>query len=58
LVLQDIRLPDSNGYEITRRIKEKNPHIAIIAQTAYAYESDQIEASKQSAMIYWLNPSR
>jgi CheY-like chemotaxis protein/two-component sensor histidine kinase len=41
LVLVDIRLPDINGVEITQRIKEKNPSIPIIAQTAYAMGEDR-----------------
>ena len=41
LVLVDIRLPDINGVEITQRIKEKNPAIPIIAQTAYAMGEDR-----------------
>ncbi len=36
IVLMDIRLPDISGYEATKLILEKKPHIKIIAQTAYA----------------------
>jgi two-component system, cell cycle response regulator DivK len=35
-ILMDINLPLVDGYEITRQIKEINPKITIIAQTAYA----------------------
>lgn len=41
LILMDIRLPDMSGNEVTRRIKQLNPSIPIIAQTAYAMESDK-----------------
>ncbi|MCF8309686.1 MAG: response regulator [Bacteroidales bacterium] len=37
----DIKMPDINGYEATRRIKEINPKVPIIAQTAYALEGDR-----------------
>jgi CheY-like chemotaxis protein len=37
----DIRLPDLNGFEITKIIKQKKPNIPIIAQTAYAAETDR-----------------
>ena len=44
MVLMDIRMPDINGYEITREIKKINPAVPIIAQTAYAMKSDQQDA--------------
>lgn len=40
LVLMDIRMPYVDGYEATRRIKEFRPNLPIIAQTAYALNSD------------------
>ncbi len=36
LILMDIKLPDKNGYEITREIKQLRKDIPIIAQTAFA----------------------
>lgn len=44
LVLMDIRLPLMNGIEATLKIKQINPDIPIIIQTAYALESAQAEA--------------
>lgn len=41
LILMDIRLPDMNGFEATRKIKAVKPYIPVIAQTAYAMESDK-----------------
>jgi signal transduction histidine kinase len=42
LVLMDIRLPDFDGYEATRRIHQIKPQIKVIAQTAYAaYDEKQ-----------------
>ena len=43
LVLMDIRLPKVNGYEATRKIKEINPSIPIIAVTAYAHSQGVID---------------
>jgi len=40
LVLMDIKMPILNGYEATIQIKEFRPDLPIIAQTAYALESD------------------
>jgi len=56
LVLLDIRLPDINGYEIARRIKEINSNISIIAQTAYALDSDQLEAHKSGCDSVLIKP--
>ena len=35
LIFMDIRLPDKNGLEITRTIKETNPEIEIIILTSH-----------------------
>jgi CheY-like chemotaxis protein len=44
LVLMDIKLPIMNGYEATRKIREINKDIVIIAQTAYAISGDREKA--------------
>jgi signal transduction histidine kinase/CheY-like chemotaxis protein/PAS domain-containing protein len=36
LILLDINMPIMNGFEVIRKIRESNPSIPIIAQTAYA----------------------
>lgn len=41
VILMDIMLPDMQGYEATRMIKDKRPDIRIIAQTAYAGMEDK-----------------
>jgi signal transduction histidine kinase len=41
IILMDIRLPDIDGYEATRQIRQHKPHIKIIAQTAYASISEK-----------------
>ena len=44
LILMDIRLPEMDGYEATRQIREFNSDIPIIAQTAYVmpYEKAKV----------------
>jgi signal transduction histidine kinase len=44
LVLMDMQLPLMDGYEATRRIREKNKNICIIAQTANAMVEDRERA--------------
>jgi CheY-like chemotaxis protein len=41
LILMDIRLPEIDGYEATRKIKEFRPNIPIIAQTAYVMSNEK-----------------
>lgn len=42
LVLMDIKMPKMSGYEALIKIKEINPNMPVIAQTAYS-SSDEIE---------------
>ncbi|MCF8381194.1 MAG: response regulator [Bacteroidales bacterium] len=41
LILMDINLPDLNGYDTTRQIRQFNKNVIIIAQTAYGFSTDQ-----------------
>ncbi|MBN1182922.1 MAG: PAS domain S-box protein [Bacteroidales bacterium] len=41
LILMDIQLPDMDGYETTRKIKEIEEKIPILAQTAFAMDEDR-----------------
>ena len=40
LVLTDIKMPELDGYEVTKRIKLINPHVPVIAITAYAMKTE------------------
>lgn len=56
LVLMDIKMPQMNGFEATRRIKEKCPGIRIIAQTAYTSYDDHEKAKKAGCDGYIEKP--
>jgi CheY-like chemotaxis protein/anti-sigma regulatory factor (Ser/Thr protein kinase) len=43
LILMDIRMPNLDGKEASRRIRAFNAEVPIIAQTAYAFENDKID---------------
>jgi len=58
LILMDIRLPIMDGYEATRRIKEKHQKIPIIAQTAYALEGDRERILNSGCDDYLSKPIR
>jgi PAS domain S-box-containing protein len=41
LVMMDVKMPEMDGYEATRIIRQFNRELPIIAQTAYALEGDR-----------------
>ena len=41
LILMDIQLPDINGIDLTKKIKEINSDVPIIAQTAFVNDFDK-----------------
>jgi len=45
-VLLDIRLPDVNGWDLAKEIKDLCPGLPVIAQTAYALSSDRIKSEE------------
>ena len=56
LILMDIRLPDFDGYEATRQIKQHKPDIKIIAQTAYASLDEKEKALDAGCSDYISKP--
>ncbi|MCF8365409.1 MAG: response regulator [Bacteroidales bacterium] len=58
LVLMDIKLPDKNGYELTKEFKSINPRIPIIAQTAYALTGDREKSMEAGCDDYISKPIR
>lgn len=56
LVLLDIRLPDENGIEVLRKIKEKNAKTYVLIMTAYDDMRTTIDAIKLGAFEYLVKP--
>jgi len=52
----DIQMPDLNGYEATREIREFNEEVIIIAQTAYALTGDKVKALEAGCNDYIAKP--
>lgn len=52
IVLCDVKLPDGNGVDFTKTIKERYPQIEIILLTAYGNLPDGIQAIKNGAFDY------
>lgn len=55
-VLMDIKMPDLNGYEATKIIREFNKDIIIFAQTAYALPGDREKAIAAGCNDYISKP--
>lgn len=47
LILMDLKMPNMDGYEATAEIRKEDPHIPIIAVTAFAFAEDE-QRVKQS----------
>jgi CheY-like chemotaxis protein/anti-sigma regulatory factor (Ser/Thr protein kinase) len=56
VVLMDIRMPGMNGYQATKKIREYNKDIIVIAQTAYALQGDREKALEAGCNDYIAKP--
>ena len=56
LVLMDIKMPVMNGYTATRKIREFNKDIIIIAQTAFGLEGDREKIIEAGCNDYIAKP--
>ena len=58
LILMDIRMPDMNGLDATRIIKEVNHDIPVIALSAYAFDENIREAREAGCDEFMAKPFR
>jgi len=56
LVLMDIKMPQMDGYEATRQIRQFNNDVIIIAQTAYGLYGDREKAMEAGCNDYISKP--
>lgn len=56
VILMDIKIPGINGFEATKRIREFNKNVIIIAQTAYALSGDREKAIDAGCNDYISKP--
>ena len=56
LVMMDIQMPEMDGYEATRQIRKFNKDLVIIAETAFGYPSDKINAMDAGCTDYISKP--
>ncbi len=52
VILCDVKLPDGNGVELSKKLKEKNATAEIILLTAYGNIPDSVQAIKNGAFDY------
>ncbi len=55
-VLTDLNMPGIDGIEVTRRLRERSPHLPIFVVTAYAEIETAVEALKAGANDYISKP--
>ncbi len=56
LILMDIKIPEIDGYEATRRIREFNKDVFILAQTAFAQSGDREKCIEAGCNSYITKP--
>jgi two-component system response regulator PilR (NtrC family) len=56
LLISDIKMPQVDGMEVLRRVKEEKPTVPVIMITAYASVKQAVEALRLGAMDYVMKP--
>lgn len=56
LVFTDLRLPDDDGINLLKHIKNNHHHIPVVLMTSYAEVSTAVQAMKQGAFDYISKP--
>jgi CheY-like chemotaxis protein len=56
LILMDIRMPLMDGYTATKKIREMDKNVVVVAQTAYAMAGDREKALTAGCHDYITKP--
>jgi len=56
LIIMDVKMPEMDGYEATKKIREFNNNIIIIIQTAFALSGDKEDANAAGCNDYLSKP--
>ena len=56
VVLSDIRMPEADGFQVLKAVKDATPLTEVVLMTAYATVQDAVEAIKQGAYDYLQKP--
>ncbi len=56
VVLTDIRMPEIDGIELLRRIKQIDPNVVVIVMTGYASMESAVKSTRYGAMTYLSKP--
>lgn len=56
LILLDIMMPNVNGMDVLKQVKQSNPNVKVIMMTAYSTIDKVIESNKTGAEDYVTKP--
>ena len=56
LILSDLQMPNMNGIELLKKVKEKYPELPVMMMTAFASIENAVEAMKIGAEDYLTKP--
>lgn len=56
IVLLDIRLPDINGIEVFKKIKESKPDTCVIVMSAYPFDKPVMDTIQEESLTFFCKP--
>ncbi|MEJ2053639.1 MAG: sigma-54 dependent transcriptional regulator [Calditrichaceae bacterium] len=56
MVLSDFRMPDMNGLDVVKAVKQFNPEIPVVVITAFSDTKDAVQVMKEGAFDYLSKP--